>query len=253
MSNTRGSSYGRLAVGVAALSVLLALVFTFALYEQHGENQSAKTNTAVAHKAPDPGPLAASPADNTVLRDNRLANRVLKSDQFGQHFACEQYPSADNLTTRDLIPTANVVVTIKFDDKSGSYKVADGDDRVAISHSTQDIVSYEGDKPTTSVEDRFTWTTDKGVEAYAWFKEYQATEDTTWGGGELYGDLITDTARPNYDRKLIIANRSAGNSTLRYVIVFTDTTTCKGAGAAPDGMWKDLAKAGLNLPHAARL
>lgn len=240
-------------MGVTALLAFVAMMPTFATDQSDSEAKPALTDKQTARKAPSPAPLAAEPANNAVQKDNRLASRVLKSDKFGQHFACRQYPSADSLTTRDLIPTANVVVTIEFDDKSGSYKVADGDDRVTIAHTTQDIVSYESDEPTTSVEDRFTWRAGKNVKAYAWFKEYQATEGTTWGGGELYGDLITDTDHPVYDRNLIIANRSASNSTLRYVIVFTDTTTCKGAGAAPDGMWKDLTEAGLNLPYAARL
>ncbi len=251
MSSTRHSPYRRVVVGIAALAVLLGLGAFFA-HDEHDKSQSA-TSTATARKAPDPGPLAASPVDNSITRDNRLANRVLKSDKFGPHFRCKQYPVAATLATRDLIPTSNVVVTIEWDDKSGSYKVAAGDKRITVQHDVQDIIWDEGTESGKSTEDHFTWTARKGIEPYGWFKEYRALEGTTWGGGELYGDLITDTDRPNYDRNLIIANRSEHNSTLRYVIVFTDTTTCKGAGAAPGGMWKDLAEAGLNLPHAARL
>jgi hypothetical protein len=236
-------------VGVAiGLFILAAVALSYIADQRESDKRSGDTRQQSAVQTPSP-----SPNDNIIDRDNHLAKKVLSSDKFGPHFACKRYPRADVVRTRDLVPTSNVIVTIEYDESSKSYKVTQGDDRVAVQHSTQDIVSYEGDSSTTSTEDRFTWKTDKGVETYAWFKEYRAVDGTTWGGGELYGDLITDTPRPVYDRNLIIANRSDGNSTLRYVIVFTDTATCKGADTAPGGMWKDLADAGLNLPQAARL
>jgi hypothetical protein len=230
------------------------MVMAFVFANSGDGTPAGKANKQVARKTPNPEPLVTEPVDNAVQKDNRLANKVLKSAKYSPHFACRSYPSEDTLRTRDLIPTANIVVIIEYDNESGSYKVTRGDDRVTVKHTTQDIASYEGsDQPTISTEDRFTWTAREGVKTYAWFKEYRAIEGATWGGGELYGDIITDTDYPSYDRNLIIASRLEADNTRRFAIVFTDTTTCKGAGAAPSGMWQDLTEVGLNLPYGARL
>lgn len=170
-------------------------------------------------------------------RDNREASRAIADNP--THFKCKEYPRGGKLRRADVVPTGNIVVVIEFDKSSGTYKVAQNDQRVYIKHTVENKISHERRTPQPYTDDKFTWKFTDDTLPYGTYKEYRGGKGMTWSSGDVY------TGKDN----MILANRSNGTDNPRYVIIGTDPATCSAYNKAPAGMWDRLISSGLNLPQ----
>lgn len=166
--------------------------------------------------------------------------------QYPEYYKCRAYPSDANLTQADLVPTANVVVTITYDKHSKKYVVS-GDPRITVHETDSRTTQTDGGHLARMQEFGFSFA--GGVHYFGTFSRYTAGDGLRWGAVTLYGtDQINGRPVPNYYLPLSPGN---GPSDPMYVIIATDTRTCHaGKVSVPaEFSWAQLANNGLLMPE----
>jgi hypothetical protein len=221
-----------------AIAGALALTLGFYVASMGGESGPKPLTNAQRTTEPRDDRTGAPRALTPEQRDSREAHQAINDNP--AHFKCGDYPEGEKLSRADVVPTGNIVVVIEFDKSTGTYKVTQNDQRVAIKHTVENKISHELATPQPYTDDKFTWEFTDNTLVYGVYKEYLGGEGMTWSSGDIYSDKSD----------MILANRSNGANNPRYVIVGTDPDTCKFIhGTAPAGMWNSLTDSGLNLPQ----
>lgn len=203
-----------------------------------GPTNGASRSLGVDQYGPEPGT-----PEWKAWSDNEAAKRTRQ--EHSRHFECREYPSDDKLTPGDLIPTGNVAMVIRFDEKKGVYKVTH-DPRIKLRQwDTREAANSDVDHPFTLTP--FRWTYAEGVAHYGTFSTYRSSEPGNpwrWSGGPLSYDMRSQTFN-------IEESPENGTSNPLYVVIATDTRSCKaGAVAVPKEFdWQNLAQRGLLPPY----
>lgn len=224
---------------LVAITVAGALALTLGLYvASMGGESGPKPSTTAQHITNPHDDRADVPRVLTPeQRDNREARQAISDNP--THFQCRDYPEGDKLRRADVIPTGNIVVVIEFDKDSKTYKVTQSDQRVVITHTVENKISHELDTPQPYTNDKFTWEFTDNTLAYGVYEEYRGGKGMTWAGSYIHSDK----------NDVVVANRSNGTNSPRFVIIGTDPDLCTAYHTAPDGMWSSLTSSGLNLPQ----
>lgn len=234
MNRTKRTFWRLVAITVAGA---LALTLGFYVASMGGESGPKPSTTAQDTANPHDDRADVPRVLTPEQRDNREARQAVSDNP--AHFQCRDYPEGDKLRRADIIPTGNIVVVIEFDKDSKTYKVTQSDQRVVITHTVENDISYELDTPQPYTNDKFTWEFTDNTLAYGVYEEYRSDKNMTWAGSYIHSDK----------NDVIVANRSNGANSPRFVIIGTDPDLCMAHHTTPDGMWSSLTSSGLNLPQ----
>lgn len=177
------------------------------------------------------------PPPSANERDYQLA--VSTRTNHSQHYQCqEEYPPDAELRLSDLIPTANVVVIIRYSSDLDQYAV-DSDPRVNITRDDT-IQPANSDMPQPFRWTQFSWTYDEGVEHFA----------TYLVGNNAHGQMRSHEDEAMERHYVGVSPDVVSARGSKYVIIATDTTTCD---PAPNPLpqefsWEQLAAQGISVP-----
>jgi hypothetical protein len=240
---TRRPRKSRTGVVLVVATIIATLILTsYISYLIHGDDSSpiAPAPTASTNAAP----VTASPAQTTGTAktfeelDNQTALRTL--DKHIEHYACRPYPVREALETTDLIPTANVVVTAKYNSKTKRYE-ASNDKRVKmVIGSTTEPAGSDLKQPTTFTTLTWTYTSNE-------IKHFIVAEEFY----DSYGEVHISTLASVYDQQAKhykLSLPTSNTPVYTYRIIATDTTTCEGKNTLTDKWWAQPQTYGLMAP-----
>lgn len=221
-----------LAIFVSALLVLLAAYLV--------TGKPADTTTP----APAPSSSYALPQDlrvePTSPADHERAKQIML--EHPEHFSwtCRDYPPANDVMPDDLIPVANVVTAIVFDETTKQYRI-DGKMnnpliKVTLTNRTEPANS---DGPARQVTD-VTWSYAGNAKHYGVYGQYEAIS------GMRYRSIDSFTKQGNHSVTLSPAN---GKSNPSLWLIATDPTTCEGSNTLSYEWWFPLLQSGLVVPE----
>lgn len=223
-----------LVVGVVGIATIAVAILMF----RHIANSAAPVAPIASMSPVTPAPSNVTAPLTFDQLDSAQAQNTLAQQNW--HYRCRTYPPANALKTNDLIPTANVVVTIKYDEKAKQY-VASSDEQVKMNTSTY-IEPPNSDFKEPTKFTKLTWTyANGGIKHYIVAEEFRETN----------GDVKVATLAGVYDQQTKRYTLSLPTTSTRvytYRIIATDSTTCEGKNTLTDKWWAQLRANGLMAP-----
>lgn len=231
----------RTGVALVVATVIATLVLTsWISYLIHGGDSNPVAPAPVASTSSAPVASAPAQADTKTLKELDNQTALHTQDKYIEHYTCRPYPTREVLETTDLIPTANVVVTVNYNGKTKQYE-ASGDKRVKMTISSKiEPAGSDLERPTKFTT--LTWTyASNTIKHFIVAQEFR----------ESHGDPKISTLAGVYDAQAKHYSLSLPTTSTRvytYRIIATDTTTCEGNNTLTDKWWAQLQKGGLMAP-----
>jgi len=230
-----------LTVGLVLLAIIIAIITYFGKNDAPTETINRGTTAVASPVTTSPTPTPSIPQDQQTEFE-RLDNVQARSTlaKYNWHYRCRTYPPANVLSTNDLIPTANVVVTVKYDEKAKQY-VASSNEHVKMSISTYTEPPGPDFKEPAEYT-KLTWTyPNGGIKHYIVAEEFREANDavkvSTLAGTYDQATKRYTLAFPTTDTRMHI-----------YKIIATDSTTCEGKNTLTYKWWAQLRTNSLMAP-----
>lgn len=237
---------------ITAGAVIVLVIGGFALWPRHSEpvtgsqlGQMTADGSLIAN-VPSTGvePYGATPPVDYSTQMAIDARR-----EYTEYYQCKTYPDDAHLKPIDLVPTANVVLTLTYNKARNKY-VAGGNSQLIQPAEVDSTFPANSDTKHAIPEQQFAFRFAVGVRYFGTFVYYHATSGWRWGqGGSVYNTHWNGTQRVT-DYNLTLFPKDGGDQQL-FVIIATNTATCKGDGAGlpTNFSWKDLADDGMLRPE----
>lgn len=168
-----------------------------------------------------------------------IDNAAFVREDYPEYYKCRKYPDNAHIKATDLVPTANVVLTIVYDKAQRRYVVGPGDNQL-IKPTEADSLLYPKSKAPVA-QQKFTFSFASGVRYFGTFAHYHNSSGWRWSvGGWMYGPHVVN-GKSAMDYSLTLFPKDGADMPV-YVIIATNPATCAGDGAnLPSGFsWKEL-------------
>jgi hypothetical protein len=229
---------------VLAVSVIMSVLSVIAIHAIRQADPAApatQTATTTATQAPAPSPSIRAISEFERL-DNQQAQRVYEQNIW--HYNCQKYPAPGVMRMTDLIPTANVVVTINYDAKTKKYEPRANDSRVKLAWKDTKVTLEGATQPTTART--FSWTyRDSTIKHFGLFHE------TAGGTGIYFNGRMVPGFDPKTQRRSFTTHAANGTRTPSYWIIATDEGTCEGRDQLSRSWWRETVLNAYMVPDAS--